>query len=208
MQIIPSHLIFWPELGCLYVPQVHVLHDCVGSLGLFLLSLATLTLPHSQRMFHSSLQRVLFQRCELQLEPWLLSRFFFMYLVTFEISADTFKSMFTLQHLVSPWDLLFFLYFLLRGVIPSFLASKQRTTLSLTFQVQPHEVLPPGYLLYFSSPCSLARAASTLVLFFSISCPDYCSKLLIGLLISDLAQTGPGVTCLRVTTVNLDSELS
>lgn len=208
MQIIPSHLIFWPQLGCLQVPQAHVLHDCVGSLGLFPAPLAILTLPPSQRMLHSSLQRVLYQRCELHLEPWLLSRFLFMYPVTFEISADTFKSMFTLQHLVSLWDLLFFLYCLFRGVIPSFLASKQRTMLFLTFQAQPHELLPPGYLLYFSSPGSLGRAASTLVLFSNISCPDYCSKFLIGLFISDLAWTGPEVTCLRVTTVNLDSELS
>lgn len=65
MQIIPNHLIFWPQLGCLQVPQAHVLHDCVGSLGLFPASLAILTLPHSQRMLHSSLQRVLYQRCEL-----------------------------------------------------------------------------------------------------------------------------------------------
>lgn len=141
MQIILSHLIFWPHLGCLQVPQARVHHVHVGPLGFLPQSLATLTLPHPQRMLHSSPSHGLYQFLELY-KLWLLSNSWLMYPVIFEFSAwshtDTFKSTFLLQHRVFPWALLFFLYFLFHGVIPSFLAFKQGTMLSLTFQVHSH----------------------------------------------------------------------
>lgn len=74
MQIIPSHLTFWPHLGCLTTPQARVLHVHAGSLGLFPQSLATLILSHSQRILHSHPSHGPYQSPELY-KPWLLSNF-------------------------------------------------------------------------------------------------------------------------------------
>lgn len=140
MQIIPSpHFLTISRLFT--STQAHVLHDFVGSLGLFPPSLATLTWPHSLRMFHSSLQCVLYQRCELHLEPWLLYGLWFMYPVTVEISTDTLKSMFTLQYPVFP-----------ETCFPSLFSVSWSDTILLSTQAK-NNVVP-----YLSSPSSRSSA--------------------------------------------------
>lgn len=50
-----------------------------------------------------------------------------------------------------------------------------------------HRILPALYVIYFLSPPSPLHLTSALVWSFGISHPGYCSRFLIGLLISDLA---------------------